>query len=132
MTVLVLETSALLRVLFDEAGSAEIQAEIASADRLFASRLLQVEAERAILRAALEHRELERCVPDLDRALRALWPRIDFVEMTRQICELAGRVAPQSRLRTLDAIHLATYHRVREWASEARLLTRDDRLAGLA
>jgi predicted nucleic acid-binding protein len=53
---------------------------------------------------------------------------LDVMEMTREICEAAGRVAPRSRLRSLDAIHLATFQRLRLLAPDAILLSFDERL----
>jgi predicted nucleic acid-binding protein len=126
--VVFLETSALLRALFGEERGDEVRSRLGSAERIIASRLLQVEAERAVLRAVLDRPELERSVPDLERELRAVWSHLDVMEMTRDICELAARIAPRSRLRSLDAIHLATFHRLRQLAPDATMLTFDQRL----
>lgn len=46
----------------------------------------------------------------------------------RRICEHAGRVAPASRLRTLEAIHLATYVRARALSGDVEMLSYGDRL----
>ncbi len=126
--VVFLETSALLRSLFDEPGGDEVRSRLASAERILASRLLRVEAERALLRAVLEKPALAASLPAFERELRGVWPHVDMLEMTREICELAGRIAPGSRLRTLDAIHLATFRRVKQFAPEATMLTFDQRL----
>ncbi len=53
---------------------------------------------------------------------------MDFLEMTREVCDLAGRIAPASRLRSLDAIHLATFEILRRLDPSAEILTYDDRL----
>lgn len=128
MKVLFLETSALLRALFGEEGADDVRQQLAAARRVVASRLLRVEAERAVLRAALDRPELERALPDLERELRASWRYVDMIEMTSDICDLAGRLLPRSRLRSLDAIHLATFQRLRELAPEATMLTFDQRI----
>jgi predicted nucleic acid-binding protein len=126
--VVFLETSALLRLLLGEPGGDEVRRKLASAGRILASRLLRVESERALLRAVIEEPTLQASLPSLGRELRAVWPNVDMLEMTREICESAGRIAPGSRLRTLDAIHLATFNRVKEIAPEATMLTFDQRL----
>jgi predicted nucleic acid-binding protein len=128
MSRLFLETSSLLRAIFAEPGGAAVERRLRNADRIVASRLLRVEAERAILRAALDERTLEKYVPDLQHELLQLWPAVDFLEITGEICELAGRIAPPSRLRTLDAIHLATFHTARKLDPSLEMLTHDDRL----
>lgn len=128
MSVVFLETSALLRALFGEEGGDEVRERLSSADRILASRLLQVEAERALLRAVIDHPELEHAVPDLERELRIVWSHVDMLEMTQAICDLAGRIAPRARLRSLDALHLATFHRARQLASDVVMLTFDRRL----
>ena len=126
--VVFLETSALLRALFGELGGEEVRSKLAAAERILASRLLRVEAERALLRAVIEKPALEASLPGLERELRAVWPHVDMLEMTREICDLAGRIAPSSRLRTLDAIHLATFRRVQQLEPRATMLTCDQRL----
>ena len=64
----------------------------------------------------------------LERELKRLWPKIDFIEVSRDICDLAGRLAPRSRLRSLDAIHLATYFRAKELDPAMEILTFDERI----
>jgi predicted nucleic acid-binding protein len=44
------------------------------------------------------------------------------------VCRLAAEVAPGQRLRTLDALHLATYVLARERIAGLELLTADERL----
>jgi predicted nucleic acid-binding protein len=115
-------------MLLDEAGGTSVADEIRAAERVVASRLVRVEAERALLRLALDRPEVERLAPDLARGLRDLWTRVDMVELTENVCALAGRIAPASRLRTLDAIHLATFHELRRVDPALRMLTFDERL----
>ncbi|MDP2627649.1 MAG: PIN domain-containing protein, partial [Candidatus Rokubacteria bacterium] len=81
-----------------------------------------------LLRLRLEAPGTERAVAALARTLDDLWDRIDCLEITEEICTLAGRIAPASRLRTLDAIHLATFHQLRRTDPGMRMLTFDERL----
>ncbi len=128
MTTLYLETSALLRILFDQAGSGDLVRRLTKADHVITSRLTRIEAERAIIRLSLDHPEVDRRRADVERDLRQLWARIDSLEMDAAVCELAGRLAPRSRLRTLDAIHLATYQLLRQRDASIEMLTCDKRI----
>ena len=65
---------------------------------------------------------------DFRHELRELCPKLTFFEITGEICDLAARVAPTSRLRTLDAIHLATFLRARQLEPTTEMLTFDERL----
>ncbi len=123
-----MESSALLRLVFQEPGGQEVRAKINQAERILASRLIRLEAERALLRFALDFPSYEVQLPEYERTLKLLWPAIDFIEITADICELAGRIAPRSRLRSVDAIHLATYHLVRGLEPTMVILTLDQRI----
>jgi hypothetical protein len=129
VTAIFLETSALLRMLFDEEGGDLVSERLQNAERTVASRLIRVEAERVLIRLSLDRPRNQARVLELERELRRLWPKMDFIEVTREICDLAGRIAPRSRLRSLDAIHLATYFRVKELDPDIELLTFDQRIS---
>jgi predicted nucleic acid-binding protein len=126
VTAVFLETSALLRMLFGEEGGDYVVKRLEQSDRAIASRLIRIEAERALIRLSLEHSGSQGQLLDIERELKRLWPKLDFIEITREICDLAGRIAPRSRLRSLDAIHLATYFRIKELDSRIELLTFDE------
>jgi predicted nucleic acid-binding protein len=49
-----------------------------------------------------------------------------------EVCELAGRIAPASHLRALDALHLATWQLARQHHADLEFLTFDTRLRELA
>lgn len=128
MTAVLLETSALLRMLFGEEGGDYISERLRNAERAVASRLVRVEVERVLICLSLDQPKNQKQVVELERELKHFWPKIDFIEMTRDICDLAGRIAPQSRLHSLDAIHLATYFRMRELDPNIEILTFDERI----
>ena len=128
MTAVFLETSALLRMLFGEEGGDYVVKRLQEADRAIASRLIRVETERALIRLSLDRPRSHRQLLELERELKRLWPKIDFIEVSRDICDLAGRLAPRSRLRSLDAIHLATYFRAKELDPTIEILTFDERI----
>ncbi len=128
MTSVFLETSALLRMLFGEEGGDTVAQRLREADRAIASRLIRVEAERALIRLTVDYPKRSRPLLDLEREMKHLWPKLDFIEITREICEMAGRIAPRSRLRSLDAIHLATFFWIRDIEPALEMLTFDQRI----
>jgi predicted nucleic acid-binding protein len=130
MSAVFLETSALLRMLFQEDGGDIIVKRLRASERVICSRLIRVETERALIRLSLNYSKSHKLIAKLQHELRLFWPKVDFIEITREICDRAGRIAPGSRLRTLDAIHLATYYRVKELDPMIELLTFDERIRG--
>jgi predicted nucleic acid-binding protein len=112
-------------MLLDESGGQGVAEAIRGAERVVASRLVRVEAERALLRVRLEAPEAERVMPDLSRSLRDMWARVDMMEVTEAVCREASRIAPASRLRILDVIHLATFHEFRRVDPSLQMLTFD-------
>ncbi|MHB8417964.1 MAG: type II toxin-antitoxin system VapC family toxin [Myxococcales bacterium] len=127
-SVVFLETSALLRALLREDGADEVHGRLEEAERVVASRLLRVEAERALLRLALGAPRSDGSLPELERQLAETWPHLELWDISEDVCDLAGRIAPRAGLRSLDAIHLATFHRLRQQAPEATMLSFDQRL----
>ena len=123
-----LETSALLRMIFAEKEAPLVEKKIRTASRVVTSRLTRLETERAIIRLAFDKPDTIKVIPLMERELGMLWPKIDFIEITKEICELAARIAPKSRLRTLDAIHLATFLYLKKFDPKIEILTYDERL----
>jgi predicted nucleic acid-binding protein len=64
--------------------------------------------------------------------LALLFDRVEIVEISAEIGDLAERVAPDSALRSLDAIHLASWQLLRRIDPDLELLTTDRRLATAA
>lgn len=128
MKSIYLETSALLAAAFHEPNRQLVLDRLSGAFRVVASWLVRVEAERALHRITLGRSDLERQVPDIRRELNSFWSRVDLIEMDAEICDLACRIAPASRLRSLDAIHLATFRRLREITPTLEMLSFDRRI----
>lgn len=61
--------------------------------------------------------------------LDALWARCGIWELTPIVCDTAASVAAGRPLRTLDALHLATYVVARQRFGDVVFLTADRRLA---
>jgi predicted nucleic acid-binding protein len=125
---LYLDTSAILRAILESGTTPEIEEKIATATILLTSRLSQVEAARALLRVRALGTVSEAQLADATRDINRLWRRCDIWELSQSVCKLAAEVAPGHRLRTLDALHVATYVLARERIASLELLTADERL----
>jgi predicted nucleic acid-binding protein len=125
---LYLDSSAVLRPVLEQGLSPEIEEQLARADALVTSRLSLVETSRAFLRIRLLGERPEAAVADAERSLRSLWRRCEIWELGREVCALAELVAPRLLVRTLDAVHLATYSLARREIEGLRLLAADERL----
>ncbi len=123
-----LDTSAVLRVVLENGTSPEIETLIAAASRLITSRLSFVESSRALHRIRQLHQLSEASLADAQREINDVWARCEVWELTPSVCERARQVAPGTLLRTLDALHLATYVLARETIGGLELLTADERL----
>ncbi len=131
-TPLYLDTSAVLRAIVESGTSPEVEARLRDASALVSSRLSQVEASRALHRLRQLGKVPEAKLADAEREIKSLWARCELWELTPAVCEMARNVAPGRPLRTLDALHLATFLLARENLAELQLLTVDDRLQGAA
>lgn len=127
-----LDTSAILRALLEAGASPDIERGLREARVLITSRLAVVEAARALLRLRQSGMVAETRLADAARELDALWARCDLWELTSAVCDLAAAIAPAKPLRTLDALHLATYLVARRRLGEVELITADRRLAEAA
>ncbi len=116
MSLLYVDTSALGRLLLDEAGKPLIEQALEAFTRRAASSLLRVELRRLGLR----HNMLDRVDPLLAGVL--------LVPLGRRIIMTAETLAP-SAVATLDAIHLATAVRLSQAGELDALMTYDKRLA---
>jgi predicted nucleic acid-binding protein len=126
---LYLDTSAVLRAALEAGTTPEIETRIRAAPVLITSRLSLVESGRAMLKARELPAVSEERLADVEREIEAVWARCEIWELTRGVCELARQVAPRKPLRTLDALHLATFVLARRRIEGLELLTVDARLA---
>lgn len=106
---LCLDTSVVLRATLELGTSPEIENRIADAPVLVTSRLSLVESARALLRVRLQGAVPESRLADARRELDALWNHCELWELSPAVCDLASLLAPDRMLRTLDALHLATF-----------------------
>lgn len=129
---LYLDTSAVLRAVLEGGTTPDIEKKIGAAGTLITSRLALVEAGRVFLRIRAGGEASEEQLADAGRELDALWARCDIWELTPLVCEMACQVAPTRPLRTLDALHLATYLLARRRIAGLELLSADQRLLDAA
>ena len=113
------DTSALLKLLWVEQGSAEMADFVADRTDLTSSSLVVVEMRRGTARAD------SSALPRAD----VLLTRVALVAVSDAVLESASRL-PDPRLRSLDAIHLATALMLVEELEV--LLSYDDRLLDAA
>ena len=99
---------------------------------LVTSRLSLVESARALLRVRIQGGLPESRLADARRELDALWSRCELWELSVAVCEQASLLAPDKLLRTLDALHLATFLVARRRIEGLELLTADKRLEDAA
>ena len=125
---LYLDTSVALRATLEAGTTPEVEALIASSRILVTSRLSLVESARALMRARQLRRASEKDLADVESELDSLWSRCEIWELTESVCELACHVAPGKTLRTLDALHLATFLTARRRIEGLELLTVDKHL----
>ncbi len=113
-----LDTSALLKLLVDEPGSAEVRAAAKSASVLVCSRLGHTEAAVSLARMVHLNRLSAADLPHLLGSLDDYWDQsIQEIPLSDEVLEQARTLAQRFPLRTYDAIHLAS-------AREARAMLR--------
>lgn len=125
---LYLDTSAVLRATLEAGLTPEIGARIHAAEALITSRLSLVESARAFHRLRSRSEISERSLADAEREVEAIWARCEVWDLNAAVCEAARHLAPGGRLRTLDALHLATFFQARRRIAGLQLLNSDERL----
>ena len=125
---LYLDTSVVVRATLESGMTPDVERRLADAPALITSRLSLVEASRAIHRARLDGRTSHEQLARVEAEIEALWARCDLWELSADICQRARTIAAGRRLRTLDALHLATFVAARERIDRLELLTVDARL----
>jgi uncharacterized protein len=113
------DASALVKLIVDEPGSAELRAWLTTGTRIVMSRVGAIELVRAV-------RRFRR---DLEHETAAVLSAVNLVELDPELAAEAATLIPVT-LRTLDAIHLATAIRLRSAAPT--FVAYDARLLGAA
>ncbi|HUF84041.1 MAG TPA: type II toxin-antitoxin system VapC family toxin [Acidimicrobiia bacterium] len=102
------DTSALMKLVLVEAGSAEVAALWDEAGRVVASTILYPEGRAALARGRLMHRLDRAAFRRARQDLETRWAELDHVEVDRVVVLRAGDIAEDLALRGFDAVHLAS------------------------
>lgn len=125
---LYVESSAVMAWLLDEPGGWPAFDDMRTADVVFTSELTMIECDRAILR----HLALGRVDGDRAESLRVELVSVSSAwqiqPIAPEITERARAPFPDDRIRSLDAIHLASALAARSTFADTALLTLDDRV----
>lgn len=105
---LYLETSALLRILLE--GDDDLSQVIASGRQLITSRLTVVETDRGIRRAYANKRLTGLSHRNVRRKFTAIIESCEIIEFHPVVITDAQTEFPVEPVRTLDALHLASFH----------------------
>jgi predicted nucleic acid-binding protein len=121
------ETSAFMKILLGEPEADLARMAWDDADRIATSLITYTEARATVAAAARNGTLAPDEVTIVRSTLERMWGQCDVVDVTRAIASVAGDLAETWRLRSLDAIHLAS---VLEVADDRTVLqTWDRRLA---
>jgi predicted nucleic acid-binding protein len=130
--ILFCDTSALMKLLVDEAQSDQMRQISSTVDAIGVCRISWAETM-----SALAHFQLENPIGDdyLEQARQQLiqsWESFTIVEITQPLVETAGRFADAFALRVYDSIQLAAAHQLHAIAEETVLFACYDRRLNLA
>ncbi len=135
MTPIYADTSVLARAyLADEAEHAALRARLLEGDAVvLTSELARVELASAVMAAARDRRveDAERLLARIDADCGEDGPLVLVPLRPGEVLPLASRIVRDSRLRTLDALHLAVAS-LESRAMELVLMTRDREQANAA
>jgi len=128
MSVVYIETSALLAWLFGEKRAADVARAVNSAETAVSSLLTCLEAARAIVRAESYRQISPRQASQLRAMVRNQTSGWRLMHITNSIVSRAEQSFPIEPVRSLDAIHLSTVLEFSRRYPELTVLTLDKRL----
>lgn len=106
--ILYLDTSALIKLLVDEEGSAAAHAAASAAGELASSQLTYVETHSALARMRAGERITRRVHATQTEAFRELWADVATIPVSDEVVEHAAPLAERHVLRGYDALQLAS------------------------
>lgn len=108
------DSSALVKVWLDEQGSVQVDHLFTQAQVKATSLITFTECQRALSQAGLIGRITPEQVQQTVADFSLHWPEFARVRVTEALVRAAALQAVKHRLRTLDAVHLASALRVRD------------------
>jgi predicted nucleic acid-binding protein len=132
MSPVLVDSSVVVRAVLERGLPRAVARAVAASSALVVSRLALVETARALDRAQAEGRVTNEMFAKAQEQVAELFGRCEIWEVSRSVCDAAGILAPRSGIRTLDAIHLATFLAARKRLPSLKLLTTDQRLRDVA
>jgi uncharacterized protein with PIN domain len=122
------ESSAVMAWLLDEARAPEVEAVLASADRVATSDLTLIECDRAIGRLVRMPGPVAALVEPTRGRLKEAVAAWAVEPISGPVVERARASFPDDAIRSLHAIHLATALVIRAAAGDLDVLSLDDRV----
>lgn len=127
-----LDTSSLVKLFVEEAGSQEVRDLVARATVVATSIVAYPETRAALARLRRDGHLAPAKLATVKRHFEAQWPAVLALEVTSAVAREAGEFAERYGLRGFDALHLASFAEIARKAGPAttEFSSFDDRLNG--
>ncbi len=127
---LYLDTSSLVKLYVQEAGSSDVRALVRTATIVATASIAYPEARAAFARLRRERMLRPTAFLSVKRAFDDDWPRYLTLDITAGIARAAGDLAERFGLRGFDSVHLAAFTEIarRAGAAASEFSSFDDRL----
>lgn len=109
---LYLDTSSLVKLYVEEAGSDTVRKLVESAAIVATATVAYTETRAALARRRRERALRPAAFASARKTLDAEWPKYFTIEVTAALCRQAGDLAERYRLRAYDSVHLAAFAEV--------------------
>lgn len=131
---LYLDTSSVVKLFVDEAGSDLVGRLVSDATVVVTSTVAYPESRAAFARLRREGALSASAFATVKGAFERQWPSFLSLEATEELCRSAGELAETYGLRGFDSVHLASYDEVRQRspARDVDFSSFDDRLNAAA
>jgi len=125
-----LDTSSLIKLYVEEAGSTEVRTLLGAAASVATSAMAYAEARATFARLRRARFLTPQAFATVKRLFEEDWTRFVSIDPTTALVAQAGDLAQRYDLRALDAIHLASFVQVLERAThdDVEFSSFDDRL----
>jgi predicted nucleic acid-binding protein len=131
---LYLDTSSIVKLYVDEAGSDAVHRLVSDADIVTTSVLAYAETRAGLARLRRERRLSPSSFQSAKRQFERDWPTYLALEVTDALRRAAGHLAEKFRLRGFDSLHLASFVEIlsRSGTDVVHFSSFDDRLSDAA